>query len=62
MDRVRMGIIGLGVQGGYHVALFKEGKIRRAEVTAVCDIVPEKLAPYSGAKTFTSSEAMIRSL
>jgi len=61
MNRVRMGIIGLGVQGGYHVALFKEGKIKRAEVTAVCDIVPEKLAPYSGAKTFTGSEAMIRS-
>ena len=61
MDRVRMGIIGLGVQGSYHVALFKQGKIERAEVTAVCDIVPEKLAPYGDYKTFTSSEAMIRS-
>jgi UDP-N-acetyl-2-amino-2-deoxyglucuronate dehydrogenase len=55
MDRVRMGIIGLGVQGSYHVALFKQGKIERAEVTAVCDIVPEKLAPYGDTKTFTSS-------
>ena len=61
MDRVRMGIIGLGVQGSYHVALFKEGKIKRAEVTAVCDIVPEKLAPYGDYKTFTNSAAMIRS-
>lgn len=61
MDRVRMGIIGLGIQGGYHVALFREGKIKRAEVTAVCDIAPDKLAPHSSYKQFASSEAMIRS-
>ena len=61
MNHVRMGIIGLGVQGGYHVALFNEGKIKRASVTAVCDILPERLAPYAHLKTFTSSEEMIRS-
>jgi predicted dehydrogenase len=56
-----MGIIGLGIQGGYHVALFNEGKIKRASVTAVCDILPERLAPYAHLKTFTSSAEMIRS-
>lgn len=61
MNHVRMGIIGLGVQGGYHVALFNEGKIKRAAVTAVCDILPERLAPYAHLKTFTSSAEMIRS-
>ena len=61
MNHVRMGIIGLGIQGGYHVALFNEGKIKRASVTAVCDILPERLAPYAHLKTFTSSEEMIRS-
>ncbi|MEJ5198623.1 MAG: Gfo/Idh/MocA family oxidoreductase [Anaerolineae bacterium] len=61
MTHVRIGIIGLGIQGSYHMSLFKEGKIRRAEVTAVCDIEPEKLAPYSDVKKFTSSEELIRS-
>ncbi len=59
MTHVRMGIIGLGIQGGYHMALFNEGKIKRASVTAVCDILPERLAPYAHLKTFTSSEEMI---
>jgi len=61
MTHVRMGIIGLGIQGSYHVTLFNEGKIKRASVTAVCDILPERLAPYAHLKTFTSSEEMIRS-
>jgi predicted dehydrogenase len=61
MNHVRLGIIGLGIQGGYHVALFNEGKIKRASVTAVCDILPERLAPYAHLKTFTSSAEMIRS-
>lgn len=61
MDHVRIGVIGLGIQGSYHMALFGEGKIKRAVVTAVCDIEPARLAPYAHLKTFTSSEALIRS-
>jgi predicted dehydrogenase len=60
-NHVRIGVIGLGIQGSYHMALFGEGKIKRAEVTAVCDIEPARLAPYAHLKTFTSSEALIRS-
>ncbi len=61
MDHVKLGIVGLGNQGGYYMPLFREGKIKRGVVTAVCDIVPAKLAPYGDLKTFTSSETMIRS-
>ncbi len=61
MERVRLGVVGLGNQGGYYMTLFRDKKIKRGEVTAVCDIVPEKLAPYGSLKTFTSSEALIRS-
>ena len=61
MDRVRMGIIGMGIQGSYHLSLFRDGKFKRGEVTAVCDVVPEKLAPYGHLKTFTRSEDLIRS-
>lgn len=61
MDQVRIGVIGLGIQGRYHMALFSEGKIKRAAVTAVCDIEPARLAPYAHLQTFTSSEALIRS-
>ena len=56
---VRLGIVGLGNMGSGHVAGMPA--IKRCELTAVCDIVPEKLAKYSKYKTFTDSAEMIRS-
>jgi predicted dehydrogenase len=61
MDRVRFGIIGMGIQGSYHMTLFRDGKVKRGEVTAICDIAPEKLAPHKGIKTYTDSRQLIRS-
>ncbi len=56
---VRLGIVGLGNMGSGHVASMH--RIKRCELTAVCDTVPEKLARYSDFKTFSDSSEMIRS-
>jgi len=56
---VRLGIVGLGNMGSGHVAGMP--RIKRCELTAVCDVVPEKLARYGDFKTFTSSAEIIRS-
>lgn len=56
---VRLGIVGLGNMGSGHVAGMSA--IKRCKLTAVCDIVPEKLDRYRQYKTFTDSEQMIRS-
>ena len=61
MNTTRIGIVGLGNMGGAHAQWILDGKVPRAQLTAVCDVseVTEKYA--SKAKTFTSSEEMIRS-
>lgn len=44
MEKVRLGIIGVGNMGTGHLKSVVEGQCPRIEVTAVSDIVPEKLA------------------
>jgi predicted dehydrogenase len=65
MDKVRYGIIGLGNQGSFYLRLFLEGKIDDGEVTAVCDINPDKIKNaqakgFNGA-TFADYKDMIAS-
>src|SRR3989442_15635973 len=60
MDKVRLGIIGLGM-GAFHAQYLLEGKVKRCELAAVCDAVPDKLARYPKLKQFTNSQEMIRS-
>lgn len=43
MDKVRFGIIGLGNMGSGHFNWLKNGEIEGAELSAVCDIKPERL-------------------
>ncbi|HEY0866896.1 MAG TPA: Gfo/Idh/MocA family oxidoreductase [Fimbriimonas sp.] len=57
-NAVRLGIVGLGNMGSDHVRSIPH--LKRVELTAVCDIVPEKLDRYD-AKGFTDSAEMIRS-
>ena len=61
MDRVRLGIIGLGNIGRVHARYLLEGKVRRCQLTAVADVQPERLAPFADLKTFTHSEDLVRS-
>lgn len=57
MEKVKVGVIGVGNMGGAHV--FSLGKIENAQVTALCDLNPEKLKPFQnhGARLFDSDEA-----
>ena len=61
MDKVRMGVIGVGGMGSYHANYIASGDIKRAELAAVCDTDESKLKPYGAVKTFTDSAEIIRS-
>jgi predicted dehydrogenase len=61
MNKVRLGIIGLGNIGQHHFGYLTAGKVSRAEVVAVSDAVTAKLEKYKPLKTFTDGEELIRS-
>ena len=61
MNKVRVGVIGLGNMGKYHAAYLGEGKVNRCELTAVASSTPAKLEPFQHLKTFSSGEELIRS-
>ncbi|WP_223636719.1 Gfo/Idh/MocA family protein [Planococcus sp. 4-30] len=42
MKKLRLGIIGLGAQGGAYAGFITEGKVPNMEIGAICDIDPEK--------------------
>ncbi|RDW21883.1 gfo/Idh/MocA family oxidoreductase [Oceanobacillus arenosus] len=44
MKKVRLGIIGLGAQGGAYAGFITEGKVPNMEIGAICDTDPEKKA------------------
>ncbi len=60
MDKVRLGIIGLGNMGSVHVRDHAPS-MKRAELTAICDLVPAKMEPFSGVAKFEDSGELIRS-
>ncbi len=61
MNKVRLGIIGLGNIGQHHAGYVMAGKVNRAELVAVSDAVPGKLDRFQPLKVFTEGEALIRS-
>jgi predicted dehydrogenase len=61
MTKVRLGIIGLGNIGQHHAAYLSAGKVSRAEIVAVSDAVPAKLAQYSHLKTFANAHELLQS-
>jgi predicted dehydrogenase len=61
MNKVRVGLIGLGNIGQHHHGYLTAGKVSRAELVAVSDAVPSKLERYKPLKTFTDGEELIRS-
>jgi len=60
MDKVRLGIIGMGNIGKYHADYLQNKKVNRCELVAVCDAVAP-LDRYKPLKTFTDGEALIKS-
>ncbi len=61
MNKIRLGLVGLGNIGSHHARYLLANKINNCELVAVCDSDPEKLRPYSQVKTFTNSAELIRS-
>ncbi len=61
MDKVRLGIIGMGNIGRHHATYLQAGKVQRAELTAVCNRGPKALEPFKNLHTFTEGEDLIRS-
>jgi len=61
MKKIRLGIIGLGNMGGTHARSILDGKIRRVELVAVCDLDKTNLTPFPDQKHFRSADAMIGS-
>jgi len=61
MNTVRLGIIGIGSMGSFHLRHLLDNKIQRVSVTAICDLDPAKLDHYPDLKHFTDSGALIRS-
>lgn len=60
MEKVRLGIIGLGNIGKYHADYLQNKKVSRCELVAVCDAVAP-LDRYAPLKIFNDGEAIIRS-
>ena len=63
MDQVRFGIVGVGNMGSGHANNLLAGKVEGGVLTAVCDIVEEKIAKYKdlGVATYTNIDDMLSS-
>ena len=61
MDKVRIGIIGMGNMGKYHADYLMKGEVERAELVAVCSPSPHKLESYKPLAIHSDGEALIRS-
>lgn len=59
---VRLGIIGVGGIANVHAKYILEGQVKGVALTAMCDIVPERMDKFSDdIKKFTDSRELIRS-
>ena len=62
MEKVRIGIVGMGNMGKYHADYLIKEKVAHAELSAVCSTSPEKLSAYKDpVAVFGNGEEMIRS-
>lgn len=64
MDQVRIGIIGLGGMGSSHATYLSQGQIAGAELAAVADIDPARLAGVqdrygAGVQAFAGADALL---
>lgn len=61
LSNIRLGLVGLGSMGRHHAQSVLDGKIPRCQLTAVCDIDPERLRAYPKLATFHDYRDLIRS-
>jgi predicted dehydrogenase len=63
MDKIRLGIIGMGNIGKFHADYLFNKKLSRCELVAICNPSPEKLESYGqkGLKIFSDGAQLIKS-
>ncbi len=61
MNKVRLGIVGLGNMGATHAHSIRAGKVSRLELAAVCDGNAARLSPFADLPGFTTADALIAS-
>lgn len=61
MDKVRIGVVGLGVMGSAHARHLLSGAVERCELAAVCHRDPARTEPFRPARAFATADEMIRS-
>lgn len=61
MNKVRLGLIGLGNIGRFHADYLTAGKITRAELAAICDPIANLEKYKATLKTFTDADQLMRS-
>lgn len=61
MEKIRLGIIGLGNMGSGHLRNVQAGKCPSVDLSSVCDIDPARLEGISGVAKFTDVDAMLAS-
>jgi len=61
MNKVRLGLIGLGNIGQHHANYLSAGTVNRAELVAVCDAVASKLEKHKPLKTFSDPGELMKS-
>ena len=63
MNKVRLGIIGLGNIGKHHAGYLLDGKVSRCELSAIARVAPAELELFKnrGPALFTNGEELIRS-
>jgi len=63
MNKVRLGILGMGNMGKFHAEYLLAGKIPRCELTAVCSTTPQKIEPFKakGLAVFDNAARLIQS-
>jgi predicted dehydrogenase len=61
MDKVRIGVIGVGGMGTHHAKYIQAGEINRLELAAICDTNPKRLEQFADIPKFTNSSELIRS-
>ncbi len=61
MDKVRLGIIGMGNIGRHHADYLLKGEVARCELVAVASANPETAERYRTLKVFADAEQLIHS-
>jgi len=61
MNKVRLGIIGMGNSGKYHAGYLLDGKVARCELVAVCSPNAAALESYKPLQIFSNGERLIDS-